>query len=58
MPMDHLGTPTELKIGLVLVWLIAQTERYRRILAACSGDAAAADRVFAQVLRADGWRVG
>ena len=55
--MDRLAeTRADLRLGLVLLFLRAQNERYYRILAACGGDEDAADLVFRTVLRAEGWR--
>lgn len=45
-----------LRVGLVLLFLVHEQERYERLLAACSGDVAQAQRVYGETLRAAGWR--
>jgi len=55
--VDRLAkTRAELRLGVLILFLRAQNERYYRILEACSGDEDAATWIFATVLRAEGWR--
>jgi len=56
MPIEPLGSASELRIAVVLLWVRGQAERYARILEACGGDDEIATRVYREVLRAEGWR--